>query len=124
MILHIGAANPLCNNGRALLAACPDAARAGRHLSRRVDLIRSLCVAAALLTAVPAFAQATEAQVDALVKAIAEAGCEVDAANNDAVLATASVTPDQASSIVSTLLGDGRAAIEGGKLRLKTAGCN
>jgi hypothetical protein len=84
-------------------------------------IIGIAAVAAAL--AAPAMAQ-TAAQADALIAAIAAAGCEVREDNNAAILAAAGLTQDQASAVVAVLLGDGRAAVEGGSLRLKTAGCN
>jgi hypothetical protein len=80
---------------------------------------------AALLTAAPAVAQdATKAQTDALIAAIAAAGCEVREDNNAAILAAAGLDEAAAGAAVAVLLGDGRAAVVGGALRLKTAGCN
>ena len=84
-------------------------------------LIGILALGAAL--AGPAGAQ-TAAQAEALIAAIAAAGCEVREDNNASVLAAAGLTQDQASAVVAALLNDGRAAVEGGNLRLKTAGCN
>lgn len=87
---------------------------------------RTLVLAAIL--AVPALAPAradvTPEQTQALVAAIAAAGCEVRADNNAQILAAAGLDEAQAAEAVSALLGDGRAEIEGGTLRLKTEGCN
>ena len=84
--------------------------------------VTALALSGASLT--PAIAQASEAQTEALIAAIAAAGCEVREDNNTAVLTEAGVSEEEAAEIVAALLGDGRAAIEGGSLRLKTAGCN
>jgi malate/lactate dehydrogenase len=87
-------------------------------------MMRILPIVAAMLLAGPAAAQATAEQADALVKAIADAGCEVTEANNSAVLASAGLAADAAEAVVAALLADGRAAVVDGALRLKTAGCN
>lgn len=86
-------------------------------------MTRIITLALAVAFAAPAFAQSA-ASTDALIAAIAAAGCEVREDNNATILAAASLTQDQASAIVAALLADGRAAVEGGTLRLKTAGCN
>jgi hypothetical protein len=85
-------------------------------------MTRTIALMLGLGLALPALAQ-TAAQTEALIAAIAAAGCEVREDNNAAILAAAGLTQDQASAIVAVLLGDGRAAVEGGSLRLKTAGC-
>jgi hypothetical protein len=86
-------------------------------------MIRSFVLVAALLGAGMAQAQATPEKVEALIKAIAENGCEVTPDNNAAILAAAGLGDDDAQAVVATLLGLGSATIEDGKLRLKTAGC-
>lgn len=83
---------------------------------------RIALIAVGLALAGPAAAQ-TAAQTDALIAAIAAAGCEVREDNNSAILAAAGLTQDQAGAVVAALLNDGRAAVEGGNLRLKVAGC-
>lgn len=86
-------------------------------------MIRSVTLVVAMLAGGAAFAQATPEKVDALIKAIAEAGCEVTPENNSTILAAAGLGDDDAQAVVATLLGLGNATIEDGKLRLKTAGC-
>ena len=88
-------------------------------------MFRSLGLAALLaLGAGAAHAQATPEQVENLVKAIVAAGCVVTAENNAAVLSAAGLDKQDASVVVNALLGLGQADIDGGDLRLKTAGCN
>jgi hypothetical protein len=90
-------------------------------------MIRSLTLAVVLgALALPAVAQnatVTEAQITALTTAIADAGCEVSESNNAAILAAAGLDATQAAAAVAALLGDGRAVLEGGSLRLKTDPC-
>ncbi|MFN6979087.1 MAG: hypothetical protein ACK4OP_13245 [Gemmobacter sp.] len=86
-------------------------------------MTRIITLALAVGLVAPAMAQTT-AQTEALIAAIAASGCEVREGNNAAILAAANLTQDEASTIVAALLADGRAAVEGGTLRLKTAGCN
>lgn len=86
-------------------------------------MIRSMTIALALMAAGMAQAQATPDKVEALIKAIAENGCEVTPDNNAAILAAAGLGDEDAQAVVATLLGLGNATIEDGKLRLKTGGC-
>jgi hypothetical protein len=86
-------------------------------------MTRIITLALGLGLALPVAAQSA-AETDALIAAIAAAGCEVREDNNASILSAASLTQDQASAVVAALLQDGRAAIEGGNLRLKTAGCS
>ena len=87
-------------------------------------MFRSFLAAAALtLAAGAAQAQATPEQVQALVKAIAEAGCVVNADNNAAILSAAGLQGQDAQVVVNALLGLGQAEIVDGNLKLKTAGC-
>jgi hypothetical protein len=86
-------------------------------------MFRSLTISTvAVLLALPAAAQ-TAAQADALIAAIASAGCEVREDNNAAILTASGLSENDAAAVVAALLGDGRATLEGGNLRLKTAGC-
>jgi hypothetical protein len=86
-------------------------------------MIRTLTLGAALAAAgLPVLAQSAE-QKSAMVSAIAAAGCRVNATNNAAVLSSAGLSEDQAAAVVQSLLDSGEAAVEGGDLVLKTAGC-
>lgn len=86
--------------------------------------MRNLVLIAAVLGAVapPAFAQSA-AEKQALVAAIASAGCRVNAGNNAQVLSAAGVSEDAAAAIVQALLDSGEAVREGGDLVLRTGGC-
>ncbi len=86
--------------------------------------MRNLVLIAALLGAVaqPALAQSA-AEKQALVAAIASAGCRVNAGNNAQILNAAGVSEDVAAAIVQALLDSGEAVREGGDLVLRTGGC-
>jgi hypothetical protein len=73
--------------------------------------------------AAPAVAQNT-ADKDAMIAAIAAAGCRVDGSNNSAILASAKLSEDAAAVVVQSLLDSGQAKLDGGVLVLTTGGCS
>lgn len=82
----------------------------------------ALLVAALAMAALPALAQSA-AEKDAMVKAIAAAGCRVTASNNAAILGASGLSEDAARAVVEALIASGEAVPEGGDLVLKTGGC-
>lgn len=82
----------------------------------------AFAVSAAML-AMPAFAQSASDK-EAMVNAIAAAGCRVNAGNNAAVLSSAGIGEDAAAAVVQSLIDSGEAAIVGGDLVLKTGPCS
>ncbi len=84
---------------------------------------RMLVLVALATGALPAAAQ-SPAEKQAMVAAIAAAGCRVNATNNAAVLGSAGVSEDAAAAVVQSLLDSGEAVVEGGDLVLKTGGCS
>lgn len=84
---------------------------------------RILVLAAFAAAATPALAQ-SGAEKQAMVAAIAAAGCRVNAGNNTAVLRAAGLSEDAAAAVVQSLLDSGEAVTEGGDLVLKTGGCS
>lgn len=87
-------------------------------------MTRAFALAAALaVAAIPAVAQSA-ADRQAMIDAIAAAGCRVDSQNNAAVLQAAGLGEDAAAAVVQALLDSGEAVIEAGVLVLKTAGCS
>jgi protein-disulfide isomerase-like protein with CxxC motif len=87
-------------------------------------MIRPLILAAASgLLALPALAQATDAQISALQQAIEANGCRVTAENNAAILAAAGLAEADAATVVQALLEAGAAVIENGELVLKGENC-
>ena len=86
--------------------------------------MRRMLVAALCLGLVPAAQAATAEQAEALIRAIAAAGCEVREDNNAAVLAAAGVDAELAAEIVTAMLADGRAEVTDRGLKLRTGGCN
>lgn len=86
--------------------------------------MRTFLVLAALsLPAMPALAQSAS-EKQAVVAAIAAAGCRVTAGNNAQVLGAAGVSEDVAAAVVQGLLDSGEAVREGGDLVLRTGGCS
>jgi hypothetical protein len=87
-------------------------------------MTRIFALAAPLaLAALPAFAQASDAQKAALVAAIEANGCRVTAENNAAILASAGLAEANAATVVQALLDTGVAVIEGGALVLISDNC-
>ncbi len=72
--------------------------------------------------AMPALAQSA-ADKAAVIRAIASAGCRVNAGNNAQVLAAAGIGEDRAAAVVQALLNSGEAVSMGGDLVLKTGPC-
>lgn len=86
-------------------------------------MIRSVITAGVIVVlAGPVLAQSA-AEKDAMLGAIAAAGCRVNAGNNASVLSAAGISEEAASVIVQELLNSGEAEIVGGDLVLKTGPC-
>ncbi len=73
--------------------------------------------------AMPAFAQATEAQKAALAAAIEAADCRVTAENNSEILAAAGLDEEDATIVVQALLETGLAVIDNGALVMISDNC-
>lgn len=87
-------------------------------------MTRTLTLAALLgLAALPAFAQATDAQKAALRTAIEANGCKVTAENNAAILSAAGLSEADASTVVNALITAGLAVIDDGALVLISDTC-
>lgn len=85
-------------------------------------MMKRLTLALAFLAAGPATAQ-SEAEVDALVTAIAAGGCVVSETNEAEVLAASGLTEDAAAAVVMVLMTSGQAVPEGDDLRLVSGPC-
>lgn len=86
-------------------------------------MIRTFTLAAcATLLAGSAIAQSASDKA-AVIRAIAAAGCRVNAGNNAQVLSAAGIGEDRAAAVVQALLNSGEAVTMGGDLVLKTGPC-
>lgn len=88
-------------------------------------MLRTLILATALASALSPAAALGQSEADrqALIRAIAEAGCRVNAGNNAAILRASGLSEDAAGAVVESLIAAGLATPEGGDLVLRTAGC-
>lgn len=87
-------------------------------------MVRTLVLAMTLAaSAAPALAQSA-ADKQAMIAAIAAAGCRVNSGNNAAILSSAGISEDAAAAVVQGLLDSGEAVTEGGELVLKIGGCS
>ena len=85
---------------------------------------RTFAIAVTLAAlAAPVSAQSA-AEKAAMMDAIANAGCRVNAGNNAAVLSAAGLSEDTAAAVVQSLLNSGEAVVVGGDLVLKTGRCS
>jgi len=84
--------------------------------------ISLLTLGAVLMGTVAAMAQPAE-RIAAFLDVVEEAGCVINEANNQAILARLDMTESEGGAIVLMLMADGRAVPQGDDLRITTGTC-